>query len=209
MQIKWLGHASFKIKTKEMVIYVDPYAGEYDEKADLILISHEHYDHFGRDKIAEIRSDDTAILTTDRVASELDGAKGMRPGDIINVSNVKIEAVYAYNIGKPFHPKGNGIGFIIDAEGHRIYFSGDSDKIPEMKNIRADIVLVAVGGTYSMNRDEAAEAVLTINPKLAIPMHFGSGVVGTIEDAELFKEKVEEKSKVKVRILEQGEEIKV
>lgn len=209
MQIKWLGHASFKIKTKELVIYADPYEGEYDEKADLILISHEHYDHFGRDKIMQIRTDDTAILTTDRVASELDGAKAMKPGDIVNVGDVKVEAVHAYNIGKPFHPKGNGIGFVIEAEGHRIYFAGDTDKIPEMKNIRADIALVPVGGTYSMNRDEAADAVLMIKPKLAIPMHFGSGVVGTIEDAELFKEKVEDDSKTKVRILEQGEEIKV
>ncbi len=209
MQIKWLGHASFKIKTKEMVIYTDPYAGEYDEKADLILISHEHYDHFGKDKIAQTRVDGTAILTTDKVASELNGARGMKPGDVVNVGDVKVEAVHAYNIGKPFHPKANGVGFVIQANSHRIYFAGDTDNIPEMKDIKADIVLVPVGGTYTMDREEAASAVVIIKPKLAIPMHFGSGVVGTIEDAELFKEKVEKGSKTKVRILKQGQEIKV
>jgi len=209
MQIKWLGHASFKIKTKEMTIYIDPYSGEYDEKADLILISHEHYDHFGKDKIAQIRVDSTVILTTDKVASELDGAKSMKPGDTVSVGDVKVEAVHAYNIGKAFHPKGNGIGYIIKTDRHRVYFAGDTDKIPEMNNIKADVVLVPVGGTYTMNSDEAADAVLTIKPKLAIPMHFGSGVVGTIEDAELFKEKVEKNSKTKVRILKQGGDNKV
>src|SRR3989338_4785546 len=207
MYIKWLGHASFKIKIKETTIYIDPYAGEYDESADLILISHEHYDHFGNGKIAQIRNDATAILAADKVASELDGARGMKPGDVVNVGGARIEAVNAYNVNKPFHPKGNGIGFVIEADGHRVYFAGDSDKIPEMKNIKADIVLLPVGGTYSMNSDEAADTVLMIKPKLAIPMHFGSGVVGTIEDAELFKEKVEDKSKTRVRILKQGEEI--
>ena len=209
MYIKWLGHASFKIKIKETTIYIDPYSGEYDESADLILISHEHYDHFGKGKIAQIRNDATAILAADKVASELDGARGMKPGDVVNVGGARIEAVHAYNVNKPFHPKGNGIGFVIEADGHRVYFAGDSDKIPEMKNIKADIVLLPVGGTYSMNSDEAADTVLMIKPKLAIPMHFGSGVVGTIEDAELFKEKVEDKSKTRVRILKQGEEIKV
>ncbi len=209
MQIKWLGHASFKVKTKEMTIYIDPYAGEYDEKADLILISHEHYDHFGKDKIAKIRTENTTILTTEKVASELNGAKAMKQGDVANVGDIKVEAVHAYNIGKPFHPKGNGVGFIIEADRHRIYFVGDSDKVPEMKNIKADIALVPVGGTYTTDRDEAADAVIAINPKLAIPMHFGGGVVGTTEDAELFKKKVEKNKKTKVRILKQGEEIKV
>lgn len=209
MQIKWLGQASFKIKTRDTTIYTDPYAGEYDEKADLILISHEHYDHFSKEKINQVRTDNTAILTTDKVASELEGAKAMKQGDVLNVGGVKIEAVHAYNIGKPFHPKGNGIGFIISGNKYKVYFAGDTDNIPEIKNIKADIALVPVGGTYTMNREEAADAVLTIKPKLAIPMHFGSGVVGTTEDAEIFKEKVEKNSKIRVRILKQGEEIKV
>ena len=208
MEIKWLGHASFEIKVNEKVIYIDPYFGEYKDKADIILISHGHYDHSSAEKVEDVMVDDTIILTTKDVASQLDGT-AMSIGDKKEIDDIKIEAVPAYNIGKSFHPKGSGLGFIIEADKKKVYFAGDSDLIPEMKKIKADVVLLPVGGTYTMNAEEAAEAVLAIRPNIAIPMHFGSGIVGTIDDAELFKEKVEEKSHIQVRILKQGEAIKI
>lgn len=209
MEIIWLGHASFKIKTDGGVIYIDPYFGEYNEKADIILISHGHYDHSSMEKIGSVRTDDTVILTTAEVASTIHGAIAMTAGQIEEIEGVKVEAVNAYNINKNFHPKGYGLGFVVEAEGKRIYFAGDTDRIPEMKSVKADIVLLPVGGTYTMNSSEAAMAVLDVKPKIAIPMHYGSGIVGTIEDAEVFKEKVEEKSSVRVVILEGGKGLKV
>ena len=208
MEIKWMGHASFEIKVNGKIIYIDPYFGEYTDKADIILISHGHYDHSSAEKVKDARVDSTIILTTKEVTPHLDGTI-MNAGDKKEIGNIKIEAVPAYNIGKDFHPKGTGLGFIIEADNKKVYFAGDTDLIPEMKEIKADVVLLPVGGTYTMNAKEAAEAVLTIRPNIAIPMHFGSGIVGTIDDAELFKEKVEEKSHIHVKILKHGETIKL
>jgi len=114
---------------------------------------------------------------------------GSQPaGTAIDADGVKIEVVPAYNVGKQFHPKGNDwVGYIIDAKGKRIYHAGDSDFIPEMKSIKADIILLPIGGTYTMTPEEAAEAANTINPSiLAVPIHFGE-IVGTKADAEKFK----------------------
>jgi len=208
MEITWLGHASFMIKTKDIVIHIDPYAGEPAEKADIILVSHDHYDHFSREKITKIMTDDTAILSSRKASSEMDGIVALNAGDTRQLDNISIKAVAAYNTSKPFHPKGAGIGFVIEAEGKKVYFAGDTDLIPEMKQIKADVVILPVGGTYTMNAEEAAKAVEIINPKIAIPMHYGS-VAGTIDDAEAFKEEVEAKTDSKVMILKEGKSVKV
>lgn len=209
MEITWLGHASFMIKVDDKVIYTDPYAGEYPLKADIILISHEHYDHFAKDKISSIRVDATKMFGSRKVSSELDGIISLSPGDERAVNGITIKAVPAYNVRKPFHPKGSGIGFVIETKNKSIYFAGDTDLITEMKQIKADIILLPVGGTYTMNAEEAAEAVKIIKPKIAIPMHFGSGVVGNLDDAEKFKEIVEAKTNSKVKILEEEKTIKI
>ncbi len=208
MEITWLGHASFMLKTKGIVIYIDPYAGEPAEKADIILVSHDHYDHFNREKITKIMTDNTAILSSRKVSSEMDGIIALNAGDSRQVDSISIKAVASYNTGKPFHPKGAGIGFIIEAEGKKVYFAGDTDLIPEMKQIKADVVLLPVGGTYTMDAEEAAKAVEIIKPKIAIPMHYGS-VAGTIDDADIFKEEVEKKADTEVIILEEGKSVKV
>lgn len=209
MEITWLGHASFMIKVDDTIIYTDPYSGEYSLKADIILISHDHYDHFAKDKISLIRVDATKMFGSRKVSSELDGIISLSPGDERAVNGITIKAVPAYNVGKPFHPKGSGIGFIIETKNNSIYFAGDTDLITEMKQIKADIILLPVGGTYTMNAEEAAEAVKIIKPKIAIPMHFGSGVVGNLDDAEKFKEIVEAKTNSKVKILEEEKTIKI
>ena len=113
----------------------------------------------------------------------------MKPGDSLSVEGIKIEAVPAYNIGKQFHPKTSGwVGYIVTIGGQRIYHPGDTDLIPEMEKIKADVALLPVGGTYTMTAEEAAEAANKIKPRVAVPMHFGT-IVGSIKDAEKFKEK--------------------
>ena len=189
LQLVWLGHSGFKIKSNSIVIYVDPYQIEETEKADVLLITHDHYDHCSKEDVEKILKKDTIIVCNEASAKKLGvQAKIIDVGKTIDVMGIKITAVPAYNIGKEFHPKGYGLGFIIDIAGKRIYHAGDTDVIPEMHNMgKIDVALLPVGGTYTMNAEEAVEAAEFIKPKIAIPMHYGS-IVGSVEDAELFKE---------------------
>jgi len=185
--ITWLGHASFKIVAPEGTIYIDPWKLEDGEPADLILITHDHYDHFSADDVKKIRKADTTIVTTATVAAKLQGdVKTIKAGEELTVKGIRIEAVPAYNPHKNFHPKSaGGVGFIITAGGRRIYHAGDTDIIPEMANIKADVALLPVGGKYTMTASEAAQAANMIKPKVAVPMHWGD-IVGSRADAELF-----------------------
>jgi L-ascorbate metabolism protein UlaG (beta-lactamase superfamily) len=191
--IFWLGHSSVKIGG-EKVVYIDPWKLKGEEKADLILISHSHYDHLSPEDVKKIRKPETVILTTTDSAAKLSGdVRALRPGDVVDVGGIAVEAVPAYNTirmrspGVPFHPKGERwIGFIVTLGGKRIYYVGDSDVVPEMKAVKADIVIVPVGGTYTMNAQEAAELVNLIHPETAIPVHWGD-IVGSVKDAEQFK----------------------
>lgn len=186
-KIKWLGHASFKIET-DKIIYIDPYEIEEKEKADLILITHEHYDHCSPEDIKKIIKIDTVIVTISSAASKLSGnIKIVNPGDEIEIEGIKIKAVPSYNINKKFHPRdSNKVGFLVTLEGETVYHAGDTDFIPEMKDIKTDIALLPVSGTYVMDPLEASKAAEIIKPKYVIPMHYGS-IVGSREDAEKFK----------------------
>ncbi|MFO7711394.1 MAG: MBL fold metallo-hydrolase [Candidatus Woesearchaeota archaeon] len=187
VDISWLGHASFRIKG-EKTIYIDPYKIGNEEKADLILITHDHFDHYSEEDIAKISGPDTEII----------GPKGgtvIGPNERLERQGVTIETVPAYNLDKKFHPKENNwVGYIITVNNTRIYHAGDTDRIPEMEGIKADIVMVPIGGTYTMDAEEAAEAVNLIKPEYAIPMHYGS-VVGRKSDADEFEELCECKVK--------------
>jgi len=200
LEIFWLGHASFKIKGQGLLIYIDPYQVKQGERANLILITHDHYDHCDASSVKKIAGHETTILATSMSAEKLSGnIKTLSAGDEIEVKGAKIKAVPAYNITKPFHPRGAGIGFVIALNGKTIYHAGDTDKIPEMENLeKIDLALLPVGGTYTMDAAEAAEAVKMIKPEIAIPMHYGAGVVGSPEDAERFKELVGEISRVEI-----------
>jgi len=188
--IKWLGHASFLFQGSK-TIYSDPWDLKSDEpKGDVVLITHAHYDHCVPEDVKKIAKKDTVIIAPPDCEAKLSNIanfKPMRAGDKVQVAGIEIEAVPAYNSNKQFHPKGNGwLGYIFTLDGERIYQAGDTDLIPEMKNIHADVVLLPVGGTYTMTAKESATAVEWIKPKVAIPMHWGK-IVGTNEDAEEFK----------------------
>ena len=168
--------------------------------ADIILISHEHFDHCSPDDIKKIQTEHTIIITEKDSAKKLTGdVRLVKPGDTLRIGDIVINAVPAYNTDKAFHPKSNGwLGFIIDVDGVKVYHAGDTDFIPEMSNIKTDIALLPVSGTYVMTADEAVEAALAINPKIAIPMHYGA-IVGGGQDAQNFKTALE--GKVEVHIL--------
>ena len=194
--IHWLGHDSFRIEGDGLVIYIDPWRLEDGPKADLILITHDHPDHLSPGDVAKVQKKDSIIVSVGAVATKLSGQiEVVRPGDELTVKGMTIRAMPAYNINKfrspgvPFHPQESGyVGFILTVEGRRIYHAGDTDLIPEMESIDVDIALLPVSGTYVMTADEAVEAVKTIKPQVAIPMHVGRGV-GSLADAEHFKER--------------------
>jgi L-ascorbate metabolism protein UlaG (beta-lactamase superfamily) len=189
-KIHWLGHDCFRIDA-ENVIYFDPLElKQGSAPADIILITHEHFDHCSPKDVAKIQKKGTVIVTTADCAKKLSGeTKIIKPGDAITVKGVKIEAVPAYNIDKKFHPKDKGwVGYIITVDGTRIYHAGDTDFIPEMKTIKTDIAFIPVSGTYVMTADEAVKAAEAMKPQVAIPMHYGS-IVGSDKDAATFKQK--------------------
>lgn len=197
-RIHWLGHDGFRIEG-EKTVYFDPYQISQGPKADLILISHPHFDHCSPDDVTLIQGKDTVIVTEKDSASKLVGdVRILSPAEVLTVKGVTIEAVPSYNRDKDFHPRKNGwLGFILEMDGIRIYHAGDTDFIPEMKEFRVDIALLPVSGTYVMDADQAVRAALAIRPKLAIPMHYGA-IVGSDEDALHFQRALKKRMTVLV-----------
>ncbi len=186
--IHWLGHAGFRIDGPP-TIYIDPYQlPPGAPPADLLLITHDHYDHYSPKDVKKIVHEGTTVVTTAEVARKLRGdVRTVKPGDEITVKTIPVEVVPAYNVGKRFHPQRAGhVGFILTVDGQRVYHAGDTDVIPEMDHLQVDIALLPVGGKYTMTADEATEAVRRIKPRVAIPMHYGS-IVGSIKDAQRFQ----------------------
>jgi L-ascorbate metabolism protein UlaG (beta-lactamase superfamily) len=201
--ITWLGHDAFRITAGGMVIYTDPYELSSAIPADLILITHDHYDHCVPEEVLKLQKAGTAIATDAACAKKVSGkVKVMKPGDKATFGAVAVEAVPAYNTDKKFHPKADGkLGFIITVEGVRIYHAGDTDFIPEMKKLKADIALLPVSGTYVMTAAQAIDAAQAIKPAIAVPMHYGS-IVGSDADAKAFAEGL--KGKIEVKVLPKG-----
>lgn len=199
--IHWFGHDTFKI-VGEKIIYTDPFKVKKKDLADIILITHEHFDHCSTDDIKKVQGPKTVIVAPRDCIKKFSGnTKAVKPSDRINVEGIDIEVVPAYNTNKQFHTKDKGwVGYIFTLNGQRIYIAGDTDHIPEMKTFRADIALLPVSGTYVMTPEEAVQAALDIKPRIAIPMHYGS-IVGSKSDAQRFADGL--KGKIEVIILKE------
>jgi L-ascorbate metabolism protein UlaG (beta-lactamase superfamily) len=195
-KLRWLGHDSF-VYEGPPVVYFDPWRlGDAAlPAADVVLVSHEHGDHCSPDDVQRVSGPGTVIVASQTAAPLLQGdVRVMRPGDEITVGEVVIQAVPAYNVnkfrspGNPFHPQtALHNGYVVTVGGVRAYFGGDTDHIPEMADIECDVALLPVSGTYVMTAEEAAEAAKVIQPKVAVPMHYGAGVAGTQDDAARFQ----------------------
>jgi L-ascorbate metabolism protein UlaG (beta-lactamase superfamily) len=194
--IEWLGHASFRIIADGTTIYIDPFVlDDGAPEADLIIATHDHFDHCHVENIDRIKGAGTTIVTTGKASDQVTGdVRTLAPGDEIDLGRIRVRAVHAYNVnkfrepGQPFHPKGDGMGVIISIDGSTIYHSGDTDVIEEMKalgDLGMDVALLPAGGTYTMDSAEAAEAVKLIKPRIVVPMHFGT-LQETRADLELF-----------------------
>ena len=188
-QIRWLGHDGFAVSGTDQTLVFDPYQVADPKAADLILVTHPHYDHCSPADIDKVRHSKSVIVTEAESAGKLRGdVRVMTPGDRIQVGPIAVEAVPAYNLGKKFHPRAkNWLGFIVTLDETRIYHAGDTDLIPEMEGLTCDIALLPVSGTYVMTAAEAVAAARRIRPRVAIPMHYDT-LVGSRADAEKFRD---------------------
>jgi L-ascorbate metabolism protein UlaG (beta-lactamase superfamily) len=197
--VEFLGHASFRIKGSKTV-YIDPYQLESNEPADIIFITHSHFDHLSLEDVKKIAGKDTVVVCSkdcvEQVKPLVGKVIGIDPFERTHVGEVLVESVPAYNINKEYHPRANNWnGYVFTLDGVRYYHPGDTDRIPEMGDVRTDVAFLPVGGTYTMDCDEAAEAVELINPTFAVPMHYGS-IVGSDSDAKRFAQLVGERAKI-------------
>lgn len=205
--IEVLCHSSIRMN-KGKIIYVDPFHIEENyQDADIILITHSHYDHFSEEDIEKVRKADTIIYVTEdyvenarKLGFSENKIIGVKPNQTYYEGNMEINTVPAYNVNKQFHPKENNwVGYILKIDGISYYIAGDTDIIEENKKIKCDVAFVPVGGTYTMTAKEAAELVNIIKPKVAIPIHYGD-IVGTKEDATTFVNSLENGIESKILI---------
>ncbi|RKX84635.1 MAG: MBL fold metallo-hydrolase [Spirochaetes bacterium] len=189
VNVRFLGHASFILKSS-VTVAIDPFDISFNEKADYIFITHSHYDHCSQEDIKKISNyDKTVIICTrdcrDKLKKLAKKVITVEPSKTYD-TGIRFKTIPAYNIIKPFHPKSNNwVGYFIYL-GQSVYHTGDTDFVPEMKDLKPDILLIPIGGTYTMDASEAAEAAKDISPGKAIPMHYGK-IIGSREDAETFK----------------------
>jgi L-ascorbate metabolism protein UlaG (beta-lactamase superfamily) len=204
VEITWLKHDAFLLKGDGIVVAIDPYElRSVPEKADLVLVTHDHFDHCDPNSVRLVAKPDAVIVAPQNAASKLGkNVRVVKAGDVLTEKGVTIKVVPAYNVRperQRFHPKNyGGVGYLITLAGKTVYHPGDTDLIPEMDNLgQVDIALLPVSGTYVMDAQEAAEAVKRIKPTHVIPMHYGS-IVGSKADAEKFAQLVAGQTKVHI-----------
>ena len=188
VEVTWIGHASFRIAADKTVVYIDPWKiGGAPHDADVVVVSHGHYDHLSVEDVEKVSKDGTAIVAPADAIAQLHAANAVTPGDMVTINDVTVEAVAAYNVGKAFHPKAsNWIGVVLTIGGKRIYYAGDTDLIPEMSDLQdVDLALLPVGGKYTLDAAEAARACAAVRCAVAVPYHWGD-IVGSAADAQRF-----------------------
>lgn len=184
VEMFFVGHGSLMFKVDNYVIHIDPVRsmGDYENlpKADLILVTHDHYDHLDMELLDDLRKPGTLLLSNQKSAEIVTWAQAMKIGERKTVSDFNIEAVPAYNIkherakGQPFHPKGIGIGFILSIGDKRFYIAGDTENIPEMKEMKnIDVAFLPMNLPYTMTPEMVADAATSFNPKILYPYHYG------------------------------------
>jgi L-ascorbate metabolism protein UlaG (beta-lactamase superfamily) len=211
--LEWMGHAGFHVNVGRAHVYIDPYrVPDGAPEADLILITHGHYDHFSPQDVEKLTKRETWLVGPAAVAERVSGqVHRIEPGEMLEdelVRGIHVSAVAAYNTskrdadGRPFHPRDAGwVGYDLNVRGERLYHSGDTDVIPEMDSVTGvDVALLPVSGVYVMTAQEAAEAARRIQPRVAVPMHWGSHI-GTEHDARTFAAK----APVEVQIMEKAQ----
>ena len=185
LQITFLGHGTLILTFQGKTIHVDPFGrvADYSKmpKADIVFITHEHGDHLDLDALQHIRTDATIIVQTGKCEQANPGGVVMRNGDAMTVEGIPVEAVPAYNIqhkrenGQPFHPRGEGNGYVLTFGETRVYIGGDTENIPEMQALREiDIAFLPMNLPYTMTPEMAADAARQFKPKVLYPYHFGS-----------------------------------
>ncbi len=198
-RIDVLAHSSIRIKCDSGSIYIDPFhvKDEFHDSS-YILVTHDHYDHFSPEDIRKVCRKDTILVVPKNmenkareVADCVGGIVAVEPGNTYEIEGLNLETLPAYNTLKPFHPRSAGwVGYLVILEGKRIYIAGDTDITKENKEVKCDIALVPVGGTYTMDAGKAAKLINLIRPEIAVPTHYGD-IVGSKEDAEIFAKKVD------------------
>ena len=191
--IEVLYHSSIRI-SKNKVIYIDPFKIDKNyNDADIVFITHDHFDHYSEEDIDKVINENTTIIIPEEMLTKI-LRKGINKNEVITVESnkeymvqgIKFETIPAYNTNKTFHPKENDwVGYIITLDGIRYYIAGDTDITEENRKVKCDVAFVPVGGTYTMDFKEAAQLINEIQPKIAVPIHYGS-VVGTKQDATDF-----------------------
>lgn len=184
IEMHFIGHGSLMFNMNGVVVYIDPVrsSGKYENplKADIILVTHEHYDHLDTELINTLRKSTTVILCNKAASEKVPGSIAMKPGDSRKIGNISIETIAAYNIvnerapGQPFHPKGVGVGYILSFGGKKIYVAGDTENTPEMKALtNIDVAFLPMNVPYTMTPAMVADAAKAFKPKILYPYHYG------------------------------------
>jgi L-ascorbate metabolism protein UlaG (beta-lactamase superfamily) len=190
--VTWFRNSSFRWQEEGLTVYIDPWGIDDPTPADVIFVTHAHYDHFVPEDIEKISTDRTKLVGPEDVAKELSGdVTVVARGEALEVGGVKVQCVPAYNVAEErleFHPDASGwVGYILEFGGRVYYHAGDTDHLPELESIRSDVAFLPAGGTFTMDAQQAAGLAKAMAPGLAVPMHYGF-VSGSSKDGETFRD---------------------
>lgn len=203
--IEVFSQSSIKIKDNK-IIYFDPFQVNYKyNDADIIFITHDHYDHFDIKSINNVINENTIIVVPSSLVNQIEKVFNNKIVEVIPnkeycILGVKFKTIRAYNINKSFHPKENNwVGYLITSQEKKYYIMGDTDDTKDARDVKCDVLFVPIGGTYTMDYNEAAEYTNFVNPKIVVPIHYGS-IVGSSNYANYFKEKINENIIVEIKM---------